>query len=70
MYLVLQLPVCPRATEGNITLYRKISGDDGIVTEEVGQLSREFLDQSNHAIFYASWLRFLSSKFTQDGKNL
>ena len=34
------------------------------ITEEVGQLSREFLDQSNHAIFYASWLRFLSSKFT------
>ena len=33
-------------------------------------LSREFLDQSNHAIFYASWLRFWSSKFTQDGKNL
>ena len=39
-------------------------------TEEVGQLSREFLDQSNRAIFYASWLRFLSRKFTQDGKNL
>ena len=38
--------------------------------EEVGQLSREFLYQSNHAVFYASWLRFLSSKFTQDGKNL
>ena len=38
--------------------------------EEVGQLSREFLDQSNHAIFYASWLKFLSSKFTQGGKNL
>ena len=38
--------------------------------EEVGQLSREFLDQSNRAIFYASWLRFLSTKFTQDGKNL
>ena len=38
--------------------------------EEVGQLSREFLDQSNRAIFYASWLRFLSRKFTQDGKNL
>ena len=38
--------------------------------EEVGQLSREFLDQSNRVIFYASWLRFLSSKFTQDGKNL
>ena len=29
--LVLQLPVCSKATEGNITLYRKISGDDGIV---------------------------------------
>ena len=39
-------------------------------TEEVGQLSREFLDQSNRANFYASWLRFLSRKFTQDGKNL
>ena len=38
--------------------------------EEVGQLSREFLDQSNRVIFYASWLRFLSRKFTQDGKNL
>ena len=38
--------------------------------EEVGQLSREFLDQSNRAIFYASWLRFLFRKFTQDGKNL
>ena len=38
--------------------------------EEVGQLSREFCDQSNRAIFYASWLRFLSRKFTQDGKNL
>ena len=30
----------------------------GAKTEEVGQLSREFLDQSNHAIFYASWLKF------------
>ena len=39
-------------------------------SEEVGQLSREFLDQSNRTIFYASWLRFLSRKFTQDGKNL
>ena len=29
--LVLQLPVCSKATEGNYTLYRKISGDDGIV---------------------------------------
>ena len=29
--IVLQLPVCSKATEGNITLYRKISGDDGIV---------------------------------------
>ena len=29
--LVLQLLVCSKATEGNITLYRKISGDDGIV---------------------------------------
>ena len=29
--LVLQLPVCSKATEGNITLYSKISGDDGIV---------------------------------------
>ena len=38
--------------------------------DEVGQLSREFLDQSNHAIFYASWLKCLSSKFTQGGKNL
>ena len=38
--------------------------------EEVGQLSREFLDQSNCVIFYASWLRLLSRKFTQDGKNL
>ena len=26
-----------------------------LIPEEVGQLSREFLDQSNHAIFYASW---------------
>ena len=41
-----------------------------VCSEEVGQLSREFLDQSNRAIFYASWLRFLSRKFTQDGKNL
>ena len=41
-----------------------------LMPEEVGQLSREFLDQSNRVIFYASWLRFLSSKFTQDGKNL
>ena len=39
-------------------------------SEEVGQLSREFLDQSNRAIFYASWLRFLSREFAQDGKNL
>ena len=38
--------------------------------EEVGQLSREFLDQSNYAIFYASWLKFLTSKFTQGGKNV
>ena len=29
--LVLQLPVCSKATEGIITLYRKISADDGIV---------------------------------------
>ena len=42
----------------------------GRSAEEVGQLSREFLDQSNRVIFYASWLRFLSSKFTHDGKNL
>ena len=29
--LVLQLPVCSKSTEGNYTLYRKISGDDDIV---------------------------------------
>ena len=52
------LPTRPRS----LSLY--------FLSEEVGQLSREFLDQSNHAIFYASSLRFLSSKFTQDGKNL
>ena len=42
------------------------SVENNVRTEEVGQLSREFLDQSNRAIFYASWLRyFLSRKFTQ-----
>ena len=38
--------------------------------KEVGQLSREFLDQSYRTIFEAPWLRFLSPNLHRTEKPL
>jgi hypothetical protein len=43
---VPQLPVCSKSKEGNQTLYRKVSGDDGVVIciKNNGQYIWKFLD--------------------------
>jgi hypothetical protein len=50
---VPQLPVCSKSKEGNQTLYRKVSGDDGVVIciKNNGQYIWKFLD-GKIAVFF------------------